>query len=268
MSAKRSLRSGSGYPEEKDSYATPALEKGLGIIELLARQACGLARSEISRKLNRTVSEIFRMLLCLEQRGYIALVDGDRYALTLKLFELMQEHPPAERLITEALPVMHQLAHDTQQSCHMGIIEGAQVIILAQVNAPTSIGFYVKLGSTVELMEASTGYVILAHQDDEHRARTLADWRRLTGREVPSNLHPHLDRVKRQGFASRPSYQVNGVTNISYPIFDVGGSAIGALAVPYIHHLDANASTSEVSVILKKASDEITASIGGRIPGA
>jgi hypothetical protein len=34
--------------------------------------------------------------------------------------------------------------------------------------------------------------------------------------------------------------------------------------VPYIHHLDAVASASEVSVILKKASREITASIGGR----
>jgi hypothetical protein len=35
-------------------------------------------------------------------------------------------------------------------------------------------------------------------------------------------------------------------------------AAIGALAVPYIHHLDAVASASEVSVILKKASREIT----------
>ena len=49
---------------------------------------------------------------------------------------------------------MHQLAQETQQSCHMGIIEGAQVTILAQVNPSTSIGFYVKLGSSVELMEA------------------------------------------------------------------------------------------------------------------
>jgi DNA-binding IclR family transcriptional regulator len=264
MSAKRTLRSGSGYPEEKNSYATPALEKGLDVIELLAPQPRGLTRSEISRELNRTVSEIFRMLLCLEQRGYIAQVDGNRYALTPKLFKLVQEHPPTEQLITEALPVMHQVAYNTRQSCHIGVIEGAQVIILAQVNAPISIGFYVRLGSSVELLEATIGHVILAHQDEEHRARTLAEWRRLTGSEVPSDLHAQLDRVKRQGFESRPSYQVRGVTNISYPIFDGRGSAIGALAVPYIHHLDAVASASEVSVIVKKASREITASIGGR----
>ena len=129
----------------------------------------------------------------------------------------------------------------------MGIIEGAQVTILAQVNAPTSVGFYVKLGSSVELMEASTGYVILAHQDDEHRARTLAEWKRLTGEEAPADLSAHLDRIKRQGFESRPSYKVRGVTNISYPIFDGRGSAIGALTVPYIQHTESIASASETS---------------------
>jgi DNA-binding IclR family transcriptional regulator len=253
--------------DDKNSYATPALEKGLDVIELLARQSGGLTKSEISRELKRTVSEIFRMLLCLERRGYIAQVEGERYALTLKLFKLVQEHPPTERLIAEALPVMHQVAHETQQSCHMGIIEGAEVTILAQVNAPTSIGFYVKLGSSVELMEASTGYVILAHQDDEHRARTLAEWKRLTGGELPPDLPAHLARIKRQGYESRPSYKVRGVTNISYPIFDGRGSAIGALTVPYIQYMAAAASTSKVSASLKKASREITAAIGGRIPG-
>ena len=266
MPAKKDLKVLSELPEEKTSYATPALEKGLDVIELLAHQPGGLTKSEISRELKRTVSEIFRMLLCLERRGYIAQVDNERYALTLKLFKLVQEHPPTERLITEALPVMHRLAQETQQSCHMGIIEGAQVTILAQVNPPTAIAFYVKLGSPVELMEASTGYVILAHQDEEHRARTVTEWKRLTGEEVPADLSAHLARIKRQGFESRPSYKVRGVTNISYPIFDERGSAIGALTVPYIQHMVVIANTAQVSAQLKKAAREITTAIGGRIP--
>ena len=266
MPAKKDLKVLSELPEEKTSYATPALEKGLDVIELLAHQPGGLTKSEISRELKRTVSEIFRMLLCLERRGYIAQVDNERYALTLKLFKLVQEHPPTERLITEALPVMHRLAQETQQSCHMGIIEGAQVTILAQVNPPTAIAFYVKLGSSVELMEASTGYVILAHQDEEHRARTVTEWKRLTGEEVPADLSAHLARIKRQGFESRPSYKVRGVTNISYPIFDERGSAIGALTVPYIQHMVVIANTAQVSAQLKKAAREITVAIGGKIP--
>ncbi|MGO4210787.1 IclR family transcriptional regulator [Terriglobus sp. YAF25] len=149
----------------KNDYAAPALDKGLDVIELLAHQTVGLSMSQIARELNRSVSEIFRMLLCLEHRGYIAQAGAEKYSLTLKLFKLVQEHPPTERLISEALPVMHRLASQTMQSCHLGVVESGRVVILAQVNAPTSVGFYVKLGSTVDIMEASSGYVILAHQN-------------------------------------------------------------------------------------------------------
>jgi len=251
---------------KKHTYATPALEKGLDVIELLAHEPGGLTKSEISRQLNRTVSEIFRMLFCLERRGYIAQVGGERYALTLKLFQLVQEHPPTERLITEALPVMHRVTHEVQQSCHMGIVEAARVTILAQVNAPTAIGFYVKVGSTVDLMEATSGYVILAYQEKEHRGRTLDEWIRLTGQKVPTDLDKHLARVRRQGYDMRPSYKVRGVMNISYPLFDERGFAIGALTVPYIEHYDTSATSKDVCQILDKATRDISQAIGGRPP--
>src|SRR5246500_5294675 len=94
-------------------YPTPALEKGLDILELLANHPTGLSKSEVARRLNRTVSEIFRMLVCLEERGYISQSrDGERYRLTLRLFKLAQEHPPTKRMITEALPIMQHVAHE------------------------------------------------------------------------------------------------------------------------------------------------------------
>jgi hypothetical protein len=81
------------------NYAVPALEKGLDVLELLARQSEGLTKNQLARELNRTVSEIFRMLVCLERRGYIPALGEERYSLTLRLFQLVQQHPPTERLI-------------------------------------------------------------------------------------------------------------------------------------------------------------------------
>ena len=254
-----------GKPKAKLNYATPALEKGLDVVELLARQPAGLTKSEIARQLNRTVSEIFRMLVCLEQRGYITQVENDRFSLTLKLFQMVQEHPPTERLINEALPIMHQAAHRTQQSCHLAIIEDGRVVIVAQVNAPTTTGFYVKLGSVVDLMEAASGYVILAHQDEEHRARTLQAWTRHSGQREPADLMTHLRRIQRAGFEKRASYQVKGVSNISFPIFDQSGNAMGALTVPYIQHNDKSASAEEVTEQLGRSAAAISSVIGGRL---
>src|SRR6201997_5942700 len=124
----RSARPASAKSGAKRYYPTPALEKGLDILELFAGTPEGLTVSEAARRLNRTVSEIFRMILCLEQRGYLAQSPNkERYHLTLRLFRLAQEHPPTKRLLTEALPMMHQLAQRLRQSCHLGGIDGGHV---------------------------------------------------------------------------------------------------------------------------------------------
>ena len=249
--------------EKPVSYATPALEKGLDILELLSRQPEGLTKSEMARELDRTVSEIFRMLLCLEQRGYIAQLSGERYSLTLKLFQLVQEHPPTERLLLDALPVMQALAGDTMQSCHLGVLEGGRIVILAQTNAPANLGFYVKLGSTVDLLEAASGYVILAHQDEAHRAHSLAEWSRITGKKPPNDLSIHLRRIQRAGFEKSASFLVKGIVNISFPVRNQRGSAIAALTIPYIQYNTTSVSLERVIARQREAANEITRAIGG-----
>lgn len=246
------------------SYATPALEKGLDILELLAHERDGLTKSEIARALDRTVSEIFRMLVCLERRRYIAETSADRYVLSLRLFQLVQEHPPTERLLSEALPRMHALAEKLQQSCHLGVLESGQVVILAQTNSPGSVGFYVKAGSNVDLMEAATGQAILAHLPPEARQRTLEEWQKETGRTVPSDLGRHLERIRRRGYERRESYQVRGIINISCPILDSQGRGVAALTVPYIQRLHGEVSTDRVERALAETAKDISAAIGSQ----
>ena len=58
-------------------YRAPALEKGLDILELLARHGAPMTTSQMAATLGRSVSELFRMVLALEFRGYIeASPDG------------------------------------------------------------------------------------------------------------------------------------------------------------------------------------------------
>lgn len=246
------------------SYATPALEKGLDILELLAHERDGLTKSEIARALGRTVSEIFRMLLCLEKRNYISETGGDRYVLSLRLFQLVQEHPPTERLLSEALPRMHRLVEKVQQSCHLGVLESGRVVIIAQTNAPGSVGFYVKTGSSVDLMEAATGQAILAHMPRDARQRVLQEWHKETGGSVPSDLSRHLDRIRKRGYEKRASYQVKGIINISCPILDTQNRAVAALTIPFIQRVHAKVSQEQAEKVLLDMAREISATIGAR----
>src|SRR3954453_24095632 len=89
-----------------DRYRAPALDKGLDILELLSREPSGLTRGEIVKAMGRSQSEIYRMLERLVARQYVSRsLEGDRYALTLKMFALGSRHPPVSRLVSQALPL-------------------------------------------------------------------------------------------------------------------------------------------------------------------
>jgi len=254
--------------DAKRYYPTPALEKGLDILELFASTPEGLTVSEAARRLNRTVSEIFRMILCLEQRGYLAQSPNkERYHLTLRLFRLAQEHPPTKRLVTEALPIMHWLSHELRQSCHLGIIDGGHVVILAQVDSPESTGFYVKMGSKVDLMHAATGHVILAHLNEDARERAIDEWRSETKKRKPIDLDEHLAKILARGHERRASYEVAGVVNISFPVLNVQGQAIAGLTVPFVKRIEDTIGIADAVNSLREASRKMSEAMGATPQG-
>ena len=195
----------------KRRYPTPALEKGLDILELFTREPSGLTKSDVARRLNRTVSEIFRMLLCLEERGYIARVDeNDRFQLTLKMFRMSLEYPPTKRLVSDALPIMQELVHVIHQSCHLGVLELGQVVIVAQTDSPISPGFYVKAGAIVDLMHAATGHVILAHLPADARERAIETWQQLSERRVPKTSTTTSGKSRSRATKNEPAMKYGG----------------------------------------------------------
>ncbi|QHN04853.1 IclR family transcriptional regulator [Granulicella sp. WH15] len=250
----------------RKAYPTPALEKGLDILELFAREPMGLTKSEVARRLERSVSEIFRMLLCLEERGYIARAEGDdRFRLTLRLFHLAQEHPPTKRLIAEAEPIMQDVAHKLRQSCHLGVLNDANVVILAQVDSPISPGFSVRPGSVVDLMRAASGHVILSFLSDHARTRVLEQWQGNTHSKVPRDLETHLRSIRKRGFEERESYEIQGVINVSFPVLDERHTAIAALTVPYLARIGESIDVKTVRAILKTASERLSSEMGFKI---
>jgi len=247
-------------------YPTPALEKGLDILELFAREPAGLTKSDVARRLGRTVSEVFRMLVCLEERGYISQSrDGERFHLTLRLFELGQKYPPTERLVTESLPIMQQVTDELNQSCHLGVLDGDRVVIVAQVDSPLSVGFYVKAGGIGDLMRSTTGHVILAHQSPEVASRALQLWCHHNHTRSPRGFGADLNKIKRRGFEQRKSYEVEGVINISFPVLDSRGYAVAALSVPFLQRIGDPTTPVAVIRVLRRASSLLSERIGGAL---
>ena len=221
-------------------YAVPALDKGLDVLELLAREPEGLSLNEIARALGRTSSELFRMVTALTRRRYIEQRGGDRYTLTLKLFELAHRHKPIKSLTAAAAPLMLDLVHRALQSCHLTVFHAGRVMVVGEVDSPERYAFGMKVGALVGLTDTASGYVLLAFQDENTRRAMLASHQEVEG-ELDLDL-AHLTKivrdVARNGYAEVQSRQTRGVTNVAFPIKGASGHAVAVLNVPYIERID------------------------------
>jgi DNA-binding IclR family transcriptional regulator len=224
-----------------DRYRAPALDKGLDILELLATQPHGLTRAEIVKEMDRSASEIYRMLERLVARQYVMrTLSGDRYALSLKLFALAHMHPPLSRLINQALPIMDEFTRKAEQSCHMGVYDRGNVLISAQINSPSGWSFAVQRGARVGLLDTASGHLLLAFADEGSFKRMLAEHIPVDG-EVPTTLdalHSTLARIRECGYLERDSAQTQGVVDISFPILGPDNTALATLTCPYIRRID------------------------------
>ena len=158
----------------KKNYSAPALEKGLDIIELLSKSSIGFSQAEIAKELKRSVNEIYRMLNILVARNYIKLdLDNDRYKLTFKLLQLSSQHQPIKNLMQKSLPMMREVAQLCNHSVHLSIYYAGKLLVIGQVDSPSSFNYSVTTGSNFDLLETSSGRVILAFQTAEERQRRL-----------------------------------------------------------------------------------------------
>jgi DNA-binding IclR family transcriptional regulator len=224
--------------EELDKYRAPALDKGLDILELLAATEEGLSQAEIAKSLDRSPNEIYRMLDRLVRRDYVRRTSGDRYELTLKLFELAHATPPIRRLVSQSLPVLRRFARDSEQACHLVIHDRNILVVVAQVDSPGYWNVSIRVGSRISLVNTGSGHVFLAFASHEERELMLEDLEAKMREHLTPALEKRLAKVREQGFESMASMQVSGVTNLSVPIFGPVGSVIAALTCPYTERLD------------------------------
>jgi DNA-binding IclR family transcriptional regulator len=222
-------------PQKPDPvYSAPALEKGIDIIELLGSEPLGLTVSDIAARLSRSISELFRVIVVLDRRGWLYKdAASDRYRVTYRLLEVAHRATPAQELTHVATPLMHSLSGKVMQSCHLVVANGARGLIIARQESPGTAGFAVRVGTTIDLTTSCSGRVLLAFTEPERRGALLG-----AGKTIPATLQARLPIVAAQGYESIPSARMAGVSDISCPIFGFDGHVVAALTIPFLAAID------------------------------
>jgi DNA-binding IclR family transcriptional regulator len=214
----------------KTTYSAPALEKGLDILEALSRQQDPLSLTRLAAELGRSKSEIFRMVMVLLERGYVARnAEGDTLTLTDRLFTLGLRTPRARDIVSSAMPLMTALADETEYSLHLVVVYRGQTVVIGAAPGGRDVVFSLKLGFHRPALDATSGKVIIAFQNPVLQEAMIREALLLSSDPDEPVLRAELAAIQRDGFLYHESRHFVGLTDLCCPVLDGEGNAVASI---------------------------------------
>ena len=252
-------------PAKAVRYRVPALEKGLDILEKLASSSRPVSLTQLSQQLGRTNNEIYRMLTCLEQRGYIFKDDATgNYALSLRLYELALTHSPVDRLLAAAQLPMEDLALKVGESCHLSVIDGSDLLVLWQALSPGKVRITVQVGGRFSPISTVSGRILLANLPADKCAACLkasGEFQKMSSTER-QDIRAQLDDIRLKGTSYAESETIFGVKDYAVLVGNPRVGLVAALAISSLTSVRSAIAKKEIFTALQECATLITHNAG------
>ena len=208
-----------------------SLERAFELLEHLADAGGELALSELTEASGLPMPTVYRLMQTLVGRGYVRQEPSKRYALGPRLIRLGDG---ASRLLgTWARPALSRLVDEIGETANMAVLEGDEVVYVAQVPSRHSMRMFTEVGRRVQPHCTGVGKALLAQLPIETAEAMVArqDLVAYTPHTLtdPQTLLAQLKQIREQGYALDDEEQELGVRCIAVPV--VGAPALAALSV-------------------------------------
>lgn len=249
-----------------NKYAVPALDKGLDILEFLASQESPQSQAEIASSLGRSANEIYRVLVGLENRGYLHRDDASgKYRVSLKLYNLSRRINPIDKVRQCALPHMEDLAFTTGCSCYLTMLYQSQTMVMVHASSHQAVSLTIAEGTLIPTMSSCPGKVLLANSNNEVKGMILDRDSTYKGmsRAKQEQLETELSDIREQGHLISASPFVLGVEDYSTLIGHPEGLIVASLSISTMPSpLNGDNDKEELINKLKDAAERITGQLG------
>ena len=252
-----------------DAYVQ-SFARGLAVLRSFGAHAPSQTLSEAAERAGLTRAGARRILLTLQQLGYVDS-DGRQFRLTAKVLELGYAYLSALPLWQLAEGPMQALVRDIQESCSAAVLEGDDIVYVLRVPAGKIMSINLGVGSRLPAWCTAMGRVLLAGleaADTRSRLQRLAatgGLRALTPQTCtdPDILAERIDQVRRAGHAVVNEELELGLVTLAVPIRDRSGRTVAAINISGHTHRTREADITErLLPKLQTTGDEISRLLG------
>ncbi len=211
-----------------------ALARGLDVIGCFDRERPELSLSDVAQATGLARPTARRLLLTLEELGYVRSREG-LFALAPRVLSLGMAYVASQGLWEIARPRLEALVGRTGESSSMAQLDGSDIVYVARVSVPKIIALRVEVGTRFPAPPTSQGKVLLAGLDPASLDAALATPGRSglvprVVRERPA-LDDELARVRARGWALADEELAPGVRSVAVPVRDGTGTVRAAMNV-------------------------------------
>lgn len=212
-----------------------AIARGLDVIRAFkaGQPVMSLAAVAAASGLPRPTAR--RILLTLEQLGYVRQAGTSGYELTPRVLDLGMSYVLAHGLWDIARPHMEALVARTGESSSIAQLDGSDIVYVARVAVPKIVTLSVTIGTRFPAMPTSLGKVLLAALPLAEAERVLAEPSRsgIPPRWLPDAAEraAALREVRARGWALTDEQLAPGIRSVAVPLRDGDGRVIAALNV-------------------------------------
>lgn len=242
------------------------LVRGLRALEELAVSPGGATQAELGRALGVNRSTAHRLLVTLEETGYVRRDRDARYHLTPQVLRLAARSLERISLRREAAPVLRRLSAETGLSTHLAMPVSGQVIYVDGCDGPGLVTINAGLGAVAPVHCTATGKALAAHLEAGearallHRSGCL----RHTDRTVcdPAQVELQWAEVRAQGYAVDDEEFEPGVRCVAAPVFDHENTVAGVIGVSGTTARLSRERLPAVVGLVVTAADELSSGMG------
>ena len=216
---------------------TPAVDRALDIIALLAGSENAMPLSEILAKLSIPRQSLIRILNTLCDRGVVDRT-GQRgfYRLGMKLLYFGDRLQDKIKLRSIGRPLMQELAEKTRKTVELSTMDRDQLVLVEQIEGTEGIRLHTRIGNAYPYFHAvAVGKIYLAHMEMEKRRKILGEMGLppVTEHTITdiNQLEEELIGIKEKGYAFEDQELRKGIRRIAAPICDHRNRLVGCIGV-------------------------------------
>ncbi|GAA3453328.1 IclR family transcriptional regulator domain-containing protein [Dactylosporangium matsuzakiense] len=212
-----------------------ALARGLDVVRCFRPGRPVMTLSEVATATGLARPTARRILLTLEELGYVRSAAERGYALTPRVLDLGMAYVNALSVWDIARPHMERLVAATGESTSMAQLDGSDIVYVARVAVPKIVTLAVTIGTRFPAPATSMGKVLLAGLSPSELTTVLADPTRsgITPRWQPTreDLDTALREVRTKGWALADQDLAPGIRSVATGIRNAEGRVVAALNV-------------------------------------